>query len=175
LGESGCQYVDLGVESFNDEILAYIKKDLTQAQIMAAIELLNKYKVPVKLNILIGTSPLETKATIRETLDTAMKLKVDQVMINIVAPFPGTEFHTLAKKNNWIVGGDYVPTDVQHHSILSYPNLTSKEMEQLLFWHNIRFFLRPSFVLSQIRRFSSFSEFWKAVKAMKNKLITWKK
>jgi radical SAM superfamily enzyme YgiQ (UPF0313 family) len=175
LGESGCQYVDLGVESFNDEILTYIKKGLTRTQIIEAIELLNKYKVPVKLNILIGTSPLETKETIRETLDTAMKLKAGQVMINIVAPFPGTEFYALAKENHWIVGGDYVPTDVQHHSILSYPNLSSREMEKLLFWHNIRFFTRPSFIISQMRRFSSFSEFWKAVKALKNKLTTWKK
>jgi radical SAM superfamily enzyme YgiQ (UPF0313 family) len=170
LGESNCRYVDLGVESFNDEILKYIKKNITRRQIIEAIELLNKYKVPVKLNLLIGTSPLESKATIKDTLDTAVRLKVDQVMINIVAPFPGTEFYDLAKQNGWIVGGEYVPTDVQHHSILSYPDLTNKEMENLLFRYNIKFFLRPGFIWSQIRRFSSFSEFWKAAKALKNKL-----
>ncbi|MDL2223850.1 B12-binding domain-containing radical SAM protein [Bacteroidales bacterium OttesenSCG-928-M06] len=175
LGDTGCQYVDLGVESFNDEILTYIKKGATRQQTIDAINCLNKYKVPVKLNILIGTSPLETKETIKETLNTAIKLKADQVMINIVAPFPGTEFYDLAKQNKWIVGGDYVPTDVQHHSILSYPNLSNKEMENLLFWYNIRFFFRPTFIISQLRRFSSFSEFWKAVKALKNKLTTWKK
>jgi radical SAM superfamily enzyme YgiQ (UPF0313 family) len=172
LGESGCKYVDLGVESFNDEILKYIRKNLTRQQIINAIELLNKYRVPAKLNILIGTSPLETKETIKDTLDTAIRLKADQVMINIVAPFPGTEFYDIAKKNRWIVGGEYVPTDVQHHSILSYPGLSNKEMENLLFWYNIRFFLRPRFIWSQIRRFSSFSEFVKAGKALKNKLTS---
>ncbi|MDR2916579.1 MAG: B12-binding domain-containing radical SAM protein [Tannerella sp.] len=175
LYESGCRYVDLGVESFNDEILQYIKKGVTRQQIIEAIRMLNKYKVPVKLNILIGTSPLETKETVKETLDTAIRLKADQVMINIVAPFPGTEFYDLAKKSGWIVGGDYIPTDVQHHSILSYPNLTAKEMEDILFRYNLRFFFRPSFIFSQIRRFSSFSEFRKSVKALKNKLITRKK
>ena len=171
LGESGCQYIDIGVESFNDEILTYIKKGITRKETIDAIELLNKYKVPVKLNILIGTSPLETKETIKDTLDTAIRLKADQVMINIVAPFPGTEFYSLAKQNNWIVDGDYVPTDVQHHSILSYPNLTNKEMERLLFRYNLRFFIRPRFIFPQLLKFSSFSEFWKAAKAMKNKLI----
>jgi radical SAM superfamily enzyme YgiQ (UPF0313 family) len=170
LGESGCEYIDLGVESFNDEILKYIRKDLTRRQIIDAIEWLNRYRVPVKLNILIGTSPLETKETIRETLNTAIRLHASQVMINIVAPFPGTEFHRLATENHWIEGGEYVPTDVQHHSILSFPNLSSRDMEKLLFWYNIRFFLRPGFIWSQIRRFSSFSEFWKACKALKNKL-----
>ncbi|MDR3261668.1 MAG: B12-binding domain-containing radical SAM protein [Tannerella sp.] len=175
LGESGCKYVDLGVESFNDEILKYIKKNLTRRQIIEAIGLLNKYKVPVKLNILIGTSPLETKATVKETLDTAIRLKASQVMINIVAPFPGTEFYNLAKENQWIVGGEYVPTDVQHHSILSYPNLSNREMESLLFRYNIKFFLRPGFIWSQLHRFASFSEFWKACKALKNKLTRSKK
>jgi radical SAM superfamily enzyme YgiQ (UPF0313 family) len=170
LGESGCEYVDLGVESFNDEILKYIRKGLTRRQIIDAIERLNRYRVPVKLNILIGTSPLETRETIRETLNTAIRLHASQVMINIVAPFPGTEFHRLAMENQWIAGGEYVPTDVQHHSILSYPNLNSREMEKLLFWYNIRFFLRPGFIWSHLRRFSSFSEFWKACRALKNKL-----
>jgi radical SAM superfamily enzyme YgiQ (UPF0313 family) len=175
LADSNCRYVDLGVESFNDEILKYIKKKLTKNQIIEAIERLNKHKVPVKLNILIGTSPLETKETIRETLDTAIRLKVDQVMINIVAPFPGTEFYQTAKENGWIVNGDYVPTNVQHHSILSYPNLTNREMERLLFLHNLRFFTHPRFIFSQLRRFSSFSEFYKAFKALKNKLLPEKK
>ncbi len=171
LGESGCMYVDLGVESFDDKILEYIKKGITRKQIFEAIELLNQYKVPVKLNILIGTSPLETKESIRATLDTAKNLGASQVMINIVAPFPGTEFYDIAKKNEWIVGGEYIPTDVQRNSILNYPNISNKEMEKMLFWHNIKFFLRPQFVFSQIKRFSSLSEFIRAFKALKIKLF----
>ncbi len=171
LGNTGCHYVDLGVESFDDDILQYIQKNMTSSQIFEAIELLNHYKVPVKLNILIGTSPLETKESIRRTLDTAKKVKASQVMINIVAPFPGTEFYQIAKENGWIEGGEYIPTDVQRNSILNYPNLSSKDMEKLLFRHNISFFLRPKFIFTQIRKFSNFSEFWRALKALKTKLI----
>ncbi len=36
LGESGCGYVDIGVESFNDDILRYIKKGETAADIYKA-------------------------------------------------------------------------------------------------------------------------------------------
>ncbi|MDL2223427.1 B12-binding domain-containing radical SAM protein [Bacteroidales bacterium OttesenSCG-928-M11] len=174
LGETGCMYIDLGVESFNDTVLEYIKKGVTRKQILDAIHLLNKYNVPVKLNILIGTSPLETKDIIKDTLNTAIKLDVDQIMINIVAPFPGTEFYDLAKKNGWIVGGEYKPTDVQHHSILQYPNLSTKDMEDLLYWYNLKFFLRPSFIWKQLRKFSSFSEFWRAGKALRKKLTRYK-
>ena len=171
LKEYGCKYVDLGVESFNNDILKYIKKGITEAQIYEAIALLKRYDVPVKLNILIGTSPLETKETIRETLRKAKALKVDQVMFNIVSPFPATEFYELAKTNRWIEGGEYVPTDVQRNSILNYPNLSSKQMEQLLFWNNFQFFLSPAFIWHNIRKFSSFREFRAAAKALWIKLF----
>ncbi|MDR3704416.1 MAG: radical SAM protein [Paludibacteraceae bacterium] len=171
LSDTGCQYVDLGVESFNDEILTYIKKGLTSQQIYAAIDSLKKYNVPAKLNILIGTSPLETVATIKETMKKAKQLNVSQVMFNIVAPFPGTEFYEIAKQNKWIVGGDYVPTDVQRNSILNYPNLSSKQMEHLLFFNNLSFFLRPSLIWFHLTRFHSLQDFMIALKALKVKLF----
>lgn len=171
LGESGCLYVDLGVESFNDEILKFIKKGITREQIYTAIKLLKKYKVPVKLNILIGTSPLETKETLRDTLRQAQKLRVDQIMFNIVSPFPGTEFYEMAKENGWIDGGEYTPTNVQRESILNYPHLSARDMEKILYRYNMRYFLSPYVIWSHIRRFSNFSEFFHALKALKIKLF----
>ena len=171
LSDANCGFVDLGVESFNDEILEYIKKGITSEQIYKGIEWLKKYNVPVKLNILIGTSPLETKGTIKDTLRKAKALKVSQVMFNIVAPFPGTEFYELARDNGWITGGDYVPTDVQHHSILNYPNLSGRDMEKMLFRNNVSFFLRPSFIIRNIGKFGSFTDFKIALKALRRKLF----
>lgn len=171
LGESGCQYVDLGVESFNDDILRYVRKGITTEQIYEAIRLLKKYKVPVKLNVLIGSSPLETKETLSHTLKEAKKLRVDQVMFNIVSPFPGTEFYKLCKENNWLSTGDYVPTDVQRESILNLPNISSHEMEKILFKNNISYFLSWGFISNQIKRFTSWSEFAHSARALKIKLF----
>ncbi len=171
LGESGCCYVDLGVESFNDDILKYVRKGITTEQIYNAIHFLKKYKVPVKLNVLIGSSPLETKETLRHTLNEAKKLKVDQVMFNIVSPFPGTEFYKLCKENGWLSTPDYVPTDVQRESILNLPNISSAEMEKILFKNNISYFLSWHFITTQLKRFSSWSEFTHAARALKIKLF----
>lgn len=171
LGESGCGYVDLGVESFNDDILRYIKKGITAEQIEQAITLLKRHGVPVKLNILIGSSPLETRQTLKDTLRRAKRLRVDQVMFNIVSPFPGTEFYALAKQNGWLTTPDYVPTDVQRHSNINLPHLSARQMERILFWSNISYFLSPSFVCRQLGRFSSPGEFWHALRALKVKLF----
>lgn len=173
LSESGCHFVDLGMESFDDEILKFVKKGITSEQIYRAVDLLKRYKVPVKLNILIGTSPLETKKTLRNTLRKAMKLNVDQVMFNIVSPFPGTEFYNMAHDNGWIKGGEYEPTNVQRDSILSYPHLTAEEMERALFRFNLCYFLNPRTVWKHLRRFHTFSEFRHALKALRTKLF-WK-
>ena len=171
LGESNCGYIDLGVESFNDDILAYIKKGIKVSDIYRAIELLKKYGVPVKLNILIGSSPLETRETVRHTLREAKRLDVDQVMFNIVSPFPGTEYYKLCKENGWLATEDYIPTDVQRESILNLPNLTSKEMERLLFKNNLSYFVSLGFIIKQLSRFKSLSELRAAFKALKIKLF----
>ena len=92
-------------------------------------------------------------------------------MFNIVSPFPGTEFYEIVKKNGWMSTPDYVPTDVQRESILNYPSLTSKEMEKMLFYNNLSYFLSPRFIVKQIKRFSNWSEFAHALKALKIKLF----
>ena len=171
LGESGCRYVDLGVESFDNEILAYIKKGITSEQIYRAIDLLKQHGVPVKLNILIGCSPLETPETVRHTLREAKRLDVDQVMFNIVSPFPGTEYYKLCKQNGWIATGDYVPSDVQRRSILNLPHLSAKEMERALFWNNLRYFLSWRFISRHLRQFTSWKQFTHACRALRIKLF----
>lgn len=171
LGESGCMYVDLGVESFDDAILEYIKKGITAADIYRAVGLLKKHKVPVKLNVLIGCSPLETRETVLHTLQEAKKLDIDQVMFNIVSPFPGTEYYKICKENGWLATDDYVPTDVQRESILNLPSLSAREMEKLLFRNNLSYFLSRRFIAKQLRRFRSPSELIAAAKALKIKLF----
>lgn len=171
LENSGCVYVDLGVESFDNDILKFIRKKITKEQIYQAIALLKKYKVGVKLNILIGTSPLETVQSIKHTLKEAKKLKVDQIMFNIVSPFPATDFYTMAMEKGWIAGNQYKPTDVQRESILNYPHLSAREMERLLFRNNLLFFLDPRIIFKQLKKFTSFKEFIESIKALKNKLF----
>lgn len=171
LADSGCRYVDFGIESFDPEILRYIKKGITPEQIESAIAMMHEAGVPVKLNVLLGSSPLETLDTIRHTFRRTQALGVDQVMFNIVSPFPGTEFYEIALSNGWIKGGKYRPTDVQRESILNYPHLSARQIEQALRRNNLRYFLHPRFIFRQIRRFTSWTEFTAAAKALKIKLF----
>ncbi len=162
-----CKFIDLGVESFNQEILDYVKKDIDVRKNEEAIKLVKKYGINAKINIMFGASPLETAATMKKNMEEVKRLKVDQVMYNIANPFPGTEFYTIAKENKLFVYGDYKPVNVAKEANIAYPHLGKADLENAVRRANFAFFLTPRFILKNIRRLGSLD----SLKAMFRKLF----
>jgi len=171
LSQAGCKYVDIGVESFVQKILDYTKKDVTAEKLIWGIKLLKKYKIFVKLNILFGASPLETKETINETLKKIKEIEPDQVMFDVCSPFPGTEFYDIAKKENWILGGAYTPIDVARSAHINYPHLSNEELQGIVHRANLRFFLSPKFIVKNILRLKKPSSIIDGIAATFKKLF----
>ncbi|MBP7216737.1 MAG: radical SAM protein, partial [Candidatus Omnitrophica bacterium] len=146
LAETKCSYVDIGVESFKQPILDDIKKDAVVEECLASLALLKKYKVNVKLNVLIGASPLETKETIRNTYAILKKVKPYAVMFSICNPFPGTEFWDVAMQNHWLLQKTYTPVDVQKESSIAYPHLSKETLEREVRWLNFKFYFSLHFL-----------------------------
>lgn len=65
---SGVRYVELGIETYNNNILADLKKPANEKMIDAATEKLRRLGIKLIPNILIGL-PNETKTTYMRTLD----------------------------------------------------------------------------------------------------------
>lgn len=171
MASSQCKYVDLGIESFDQRILDYIKKDLRVEDNIRGIKILKENNISAKINILLGCCNLETSETLNYTRKMIKKLHVDQVMFSIPSPFPGTEFYRIAKENNWLISGEYEPIDVQKKSIISYPHLSAKELEKRIFFYNLEFFLSFRFIIKNIIRFGSFKDFFMSLKALYRKLF----
>jgi radical SAM superfamily enzyme YgiQ (UPF0313 family) len=169
--EARCGYLDLGVESFHQPILDDIRKSATVEETLEKLRKLKEFGIPLKLNVLIGSSPLETRETIRTNIEILRKLKPDQVMFSICNPFPGTEFWDVARKEKWLTVDEYRPVDVQKQSLISYPHLPASEMEKAIRQANLRFFLSPRFVLKSIIKFRSPSVFLAAVRSLWKKLF----
>lgn len=170
MAQNGCRYIDLGIESFRQEILDDICKGLKVEQIRPAVDLIQRHGIAAKINILFGASALETVETIRETIRQVQALGADQVMYNIASPFPGTEFYRRAEAGGWFRFGRYVPLDVQKRSIVSYPGLPGETMEKLLRGANRRFFLSPKFVLKNLWRLRSLGWSFKSALSLIKKL-----
>jgi len=168
LKEAGCKIVALGVESFQQEILDYIKKDLRADKILPAIEALKKAGVSPEINLMMGVCPLETKASIKHSIRQAIKLDVKYVLFSIGTPFPGTELERIAFQKGWIVEEKYQNLlenlDPANHALLRFPNLSEKDLEYLERYAKMRFYFRPGYIWWQLKKIRSFSEFWMLIK-----------
>lgn len=171
MGEAGCEYVDLGVESFSRRVLDYIKKGLKARDIYESLRLLKKYRIKAKINMLLGTNPFETKEDLLQAIDECVRLKPDAVMFSIASPFPGTEFYEIAMRNNWLKGNKYEPVSVQHGTTLNLPNLSQKTLKRIIKKANMRFYLRPEFFIKNIFRITDPKNLACGLKAFYRKLL----
>jgi radical SAM superfamily enzyme YgiQ (UPF0313 family) len=165
LARAGCSYVDLGTESFDEGVLNAIGKDLAPSDTRKAVSILKNYHIAIELNVLLGATPQETEATIKKTLREVKRLNVDYVLFSIANPFPGTDFYYAAKKNGWMVYGDYVPVDPAKESIIYYPHLSKEKLQRYLSYAYLSYYFNPLYILKQIFQI-------KGIRDLRNKLMT---
>lgn len=171
MASSGCRYVDLGVESFNDKTLQYIQKNATADQMRKGIRILQDAGIKVKVNMLIGSNPNETENEIWESIREMISLKPEIIMFSIVSPFPGTKFYEIAKREGYLPKEGYQPTSVQHCAITNFKTLSKNDLERIIRRANIEFFLRPDVIARNMWRFTNPRSAVAAIFAFKEKMI----
>ncbi|NQU73928.1 MAG: radical SAM protein [Candidatus Omnitrophica bacterium] len=171
MAEAHCRYVDMGVESFDQAILNDIGKNLKIEKVYEAVDILKRHKILVKINLILGASPLQTEGKIKDDIQKAKNLGVDSVMFSIAAPFPGTGFYQRAKANNWFVDGYYHPESVQKSAIIEYPGLSSKNLSRIIKMANLSFFFNPRFIIKNLWRLAYPRNVYYSLIALKRKFI----
>jgi radical SAM superfamily enzyme YgiQ (UPF0313 family) len=164
LAHAGCRYIDLGIESLDQDVLTDIKKDLDVGNVRGAVEMLNRYGIEPKANIMFGASPKETKESISSTVNTISGYPLNYCMFLIATPFPGTEFDEKARQKQWAVEPEIhdlernlSPTE---RALVSYPHLQKKELESAVRWANRKFYLSPRRIWFQLKKVRS----WKVLR-----------
>jgi radical SAM superfamily enzyme YgiQ (UPF0313 family) len=94
--------VFMGIESGNERILKYLKKQACSVQQnYDAVRILRKHKIITDGGFIIG-SPDETKEEIMDTLRFIRKSKIDHCSPLLLTPLPGTPVWELAKKRGLV-------------------------------------------------------------------------
>ncbi len=88
--EAGCKAITYGIESGNDEILRYIKKDITKEQALNAIRFTKEAGILTWTCYILGL-PRDTEETIDETVRFSKEVDSDLIDYHRYLPFPGTE------------------------------------------------------------------------------------
>lgn len=100
--ESGCEYVDIAIESGVKRVLEdIIHKPLKLEHATEVASLLKKYKIDFAANFIVGF-PGETWEEIRQTIKFAEEFNADYTKIFIATPLPNTELHDLAKAGGYL-------------------------------------------------------------------------
>lgn len=150
--KAGCHLIIPGIESGSQEILNNIRKGTTLKQIEQYMADAKKAKIAVHACYMVGNKG-ETKETMKQTFELAMRLNADTAQFYPLLPFPGTEAWAWAKENRYIKGdySDYVKEDGTINSLLELPGLSSKEMVDFCDDSRRRYYWRPSYILHRLR------------------------
>jgi len=132
LKDAGCLVISLGFESYSQEVLKSMKKNITPKQIDNAIKLCMKFKMPIIGNFIFGDIA-ETKETAKITLDYWKKHCKDQIKLFFIHPYPGSEIYNHCIKKGLIKDKlDYFQNKIFHTFFMNMTNeMSDKEFEEL--------------------------------------------
>lgn len=99
--ESGCEFITLGIESGNNEILEKIRKGITIEEVLKACAIIKKHNIGLGAFFMVGF-PWETEETLKDTLEAIRKVNADQTIYSIFMPYPGTEAFEYCKEKGLI-------------------------------------------------------------------------
>jgi anaerobic magnesium-protoporphyrin IX monomethyl ester cyclase len=97
--KSGCNWVNLGIESVNDIVLKKINKNQNSGIMEKTISKIKSRGLKVKLYIIYGL-PFEPANIVQETIDFIEKTNPDHVSLFTLVPYPGTDIWNNPQKYN---------------------------------------------------------------------------
>jgi radical SAM superfamily enzyme YgiQ (UPF0313 family) len=100
--QCGLKSVAIGVESANEGILRNIKKGETLSQIKSAIKTCLALDIEVALFFIIGL-PGETRESVEESFEFALRYPVSEVYFHNANPIPGTELYNWTLENKYLL------------------------------------------------------------------------
>jgi radical SAM superfamily enzyme YgiQ (UPF0313 family) len=165
--KAGCRLIIPGIESGSQEILNNITKGTKIEQIYEYVKNAKRAGLLIHACYMVGNQG-ETKETMNDTLQLALKLNTDTAQFFPLIPYPGTKAYDWAKSNGYITTNytDYCKTDGSHNTVLNLPNLSAQEMVEFCNYARKKYYLRPRYILHRLwMGIKSFDDLKRSLKA----------
>jgi radical SAM superfamily enzyme YgiQ (UPF0313 family) len=162
MAKAGFWMLSWGLESGSIDVLKRMRKGINFDKTRRALETSSKLGIKNWAYFIIGM-PGETVETIDETIKFAKSLPLTLALFHIAVPYPGTPFYYEAVQNGWISASRWEDFDMDHSTVLNYPDLSADELE----YHAKRAFrswaMRPGPAMTYLRSMNSLATFKSAV------------
>ncbi|MEN6371114.1 MAG: radical SAM protein [Armatimonadota bacterium] len=110
---SNCYFVYVGFESVNPETLKEYDKRQVVEEIVESIRILHEHRIMIHGMFVLGAEK-DTVKTVQETVDFALKNKIDTVQIMSLTPLPGTPVFSKMQNEDRLLTRDWSLYDGQH-------------------------------------------------------------
>lgn len=146
---AGCYRVALGIESGNQKVLDSIGKHITLTQIEEMVQRCRKVGIKTMGFFMLGNLG-ETRETMEETIDFAIRLKTDYAQFLIAIPYPGTRLYDEITTHgeffikDWDQYGQY-----EGSACFRYGNLTPELLSEMHALASRRYYFNPGYLLRQ--------------------------
>jgi radical SAM superfamily enzyme YgiQ (UPF0313 family) len=150
----GAYMVTLGIESGSPKTLKAMRKNWKPEMVLESVELLRRHGITVLGCFILGF-PGETMDDIRQTIDFALKSKLQTAYFGNFLPLPGSaEFERMIEsgeleleKINWDAYTTYFGTMPYHPK-----DVSAEQLRRAVRSATLRFYLRPGIMLGLLRR-----------------------
>jgi radical SAM superfamily enzyme YgiQ (UPF0313 family) len=142
---AGCRMLMTGFEFGTQGALDNVQKGVTLEQSVHFSNTAHRLGFILHGCFMIG-APGETRESARSTIEFAKSLPLDTVQFSGICPYPGTKVYEWARQHGYLTArkwSDWVDENFEQVTLLSYPQLNKKEMDELIDEGLREFYLRP--------------------------------
>lgn len=169
-----CRIVFYGIESANQRILDYYRKNITPDQSVAAVRKTRKAKIPYILGSFIVGAPGETLQEIYNTLKFAQKLDIDFPVYNLLGTMPGTDIWDELVEKKILDENKYWEEGV-HISDIDPNGVSTEKISNLILIMLKQFFMNPKYILRTTYRTTTSSyKFLSSIKVLTHNIQNFK-
>lgn len=167
LEASGCERLNLGVESAHEGILESFNRFTSVDQIRGAYEMLDGRGIALASYFILGW-PDEDRAMAQETIELAKSLPLDFAQFTPLTLAPGTPFLHDYLKKGLVARDTFRDYTLSPTPVFKFPYIEGKlketEVAQLLEDAYRQFYLRPSLVWRHVKKLRSVRELFNKAK-----------
>jgi len=153
--KSNLRALCVGFESGNQKILDEMGKGITLSVMEKFAEDAVKAGVKVHGCFMVGL-PGETRLSVQETLQFALRLPLDTAQFYPLMVYPGTYSFAWAKSHGMLTADDFrdwLSPEGLHQCVIRTEDLSSRQLVKFCNYARRRFYLRKSYLLRQAGKF----------------------